>query len=252
MTKRWSRLLLVALWMALKTEAVSECPDGQYGQNCEKLCVNRKCQDSSGSSCDHLTGECVSGCKRGFYSVDCVERCDTDHYGTNCESLCADRHCKGEQLCHYALGYCDDGCLPGWTGFTCTDTATSTQDHRDDIIIALAVAAGVLLLFLVIAMCTLCWYIRRLPRKWKSNEHLEMNRTISQLNQATDTASLEYDTADGQYNKARSVGQSRDKTLEQPNRFSSGSGYANVVLETNQYESLDSFSSPKNDYANIT
>ncbi|XP_041374113.1 multiple epidermal growth factor-like domains protein 10 [Gigantopelta aegis] len=79
----------------------------------------RKCFGTS--SCDHVTGKCDDGCDRGYQSEDCTASCDSKHYGVNCESLCEDRHCNGEQLCHTELGYCNGGCLTGWTGLTCVE-----------------------------------------------------------------------------------------------------------------------------------
>ncbi|XP_041349416.1 multiple epidermal growth factor-like domains protein 10 [Gigantopelta aegis] len=92
---------------------MQECPDGQYGKACGKSCADRKCLDSS-SSCDHVTGECDSGCQRGYQSVDCTELCSVGTYGYNCNASCDDRHCSGNQDCDRFFGNCTQGCVSGW------------------------------------------------------------------------------------------------------------------------------------------
>lgn len=48
---------------------MTECPLGQYGEACEKLC--EQCSDPS--ECHHLHGTCSNGCKPGYKGNRCSQ-----------------------------------------------------------------------------------------------------------------------------------------------------------------------------------
>ena len=47
---------------------LEDCEYGYYGPDCKQACGN--CSGSS--QCDLVTGECVYGCKPGYYSALCT------------------------------------------------------------------------------------------------------------------------------------------------------------------------------------
>ncbi|KAK7502470.1 hypothetical protein BaRGS_00006423 [Batillaria attramentaria] len=92
----------------------TECPFGMWGPMCVRcgMCV--------GDDCNRRTGECPSGCKRGYQGTRCDEilvQCPVGTYGdrTNCKSCaaCARGLCDDN-------GVCTNGCEPGWRGEKCT------------------------------------------------------------------------------------------------------------------------------------
>lgn len=52
-----------------------------------------------------MTGQCVEGCKEGWYNVNCTQQC----LG----------HCKDNIHCNHVTGQCDKGCDAGWIGTMC-------------------------------------------------------------------------------------------------------------------------------------
>ncbi|XP_041374088.1 multiple epidermal growth factor-like domains protein 10 [Gigantopelta aegis] len=147
-------------WMS--PDCTTKCQGGTFGPGCHSKCSGRYCKGDS-SFCDVQNGTCQHGCQPGWKSPSCDIHCDTDHYGVNCESVCADRHCKGEQLCNHELGYCNSGCLSGWTGLTCVeaqvDTGNTDTGNSDSTSIAFAVVAGILFVLLVIMTSLFIWQV---------------------------------------------------------------------------------------------
>lgn len=58
---------------------------------------------------------CISACKRGFF-------------GENCNHKCVDK-CDD---CNDEDGLCDNGCLPGWTGYFCQNSNFKVQVSFSD------------------------------------------------------------------------------------------------------------------------
>lgn len=48
----------------------SECPCGRFGNGCLERC-SRHCIDNE--PCDHISGECPSGCEDGYIGMDCTK-----------------------------------------------------------------------------------------------------------------------------------------------------------------------------------
>lgn len=48
---------------------LSECKVGLFGENCAKFCGH--C--SGYKACDHVTGQCLSGCEPGYIGEDCLK-----------------------------------------------------------------------------------------------------------------------------------------------------------------------------------
>lgn len=89
----------------------NKCSGLKYGQGCEK-----KCKCGRGSSCHHVTGECIN-CPRGTYGQDCAQTCECSQNGT---ALCFHENgncfCKTNfygRLCemHCPFGYLNGKCL---------------------------------------------------------------------------------------------------------------------------------------------
>ncbi|XP_046571698.1 uncharacterized protein LOC124279865 [Haliotis rubra] len=97
------------------------CRFGHYGANCRKSCPNRNCKGDN-SSCDHVTGECVGGCKAGWNGTDCSKEC-LRSYGNGCSKMCSERKCaeSSSDSCDHVTGMCEGGCRRGWKGIDCTE-----------------------------------------------------------------------------------------------------------------------------------
>jgi len=66
-------LLVICLNKIYSFNDLSDCPEGKYGSDCEKIC---KCDSwSSSKNCSKLQGRCLD-CKFGHYGVDCNQICD--------------------------------------------------------------------------------------------------------------------------------------------------------------------------------
>ncbi|XP_041379657.1 multiple epidermal growth factor-like domains protein 10 [Gigantopelta aegis] len=137
---------------------VQKCPNGRYGKGCKTSCANRHCLGNS--PCDHLTGECVVGCDRGYETPDCSTKsgygdvslhltgtapvvlsslllitwlasdlspyaeppCRAGTFGAGCKLNCSERHCDGDSTtCDAQSGTCRNGCKPGWKKPSCME-----------------------------------------------------------------------------------------------------------------------------------
>ncbi|CAC5376554.1 unnamed protein product [Mytilus coruscus] len=85
------------------------CNYGFYGNGCIKKC-SRNCHMPH---CNHITGECVGGCKNGWMGFNCTEECKNGYFGTNCEDFC--RGCL-LNICDPVDGFCRNttACNPGY------------------------------------------------------------------------------------------------------------------------------------------
>ncbi|KAK6191715.1 hypothetical protein SNE40_003326 [Patella caerulea] len=62
----------------------------------------------TGETCDRQ-GQCIQGCKRGFYGQLCTDACPA-----NCKN-----DGKSSDICDRRYGRCSAGCSPGWFGWKC-------------------------------------------------------------------------------------------------------------------------------------
>ena len=132
----------------------TQCVPGRYGSICDRICRDTctQCMDFSlctecipvrfGSycqfycslgcidiMCDKVSGECVDGCRHGFYpnEGDCAScpehcnRCLDDLHCTDCASGYYGAYCQNtchvsclNNVCHKQLGYCTEGCSNGY------------------------------------------------------------------------------------------------------------------------------------------
>ncbi|KTF73430.1 hypothetical protein cypCar_00044771 [Cyprinus carpio] len=65
------------------------CPNGTYGENCEK-----DCSHCFNGDCHFATGECL--CDPGFYGTYCNLTCEFGQFGVNCAQTCPchDKNCN--------------------------------------------------------------------------------------------------------------------------------------------------------------
>ena len=49
----------------------TECPEGNYGLNCSKMCSGHCAGPTFG--CDHVDGSCDDGCDAGYIAPLCTE-----------------------------------------------------------------------------------------------------------------------------------------------------------------------------------
>ncbi|XP_056019219.1 protein draper-like [Ostrea edulis] len=96
---------------------VFQCSKGTYGYLCDKKCVN--CLNSK---CDGFSGDCIKGCKSGWYGDRCDVECPSD-----CESGSCDRY-KGCTDCHdgYNVTNCEK-CTLGTYGKNCSLKCVNCQ-----------------------------------------------------------------------------------------------------------------------------
>ncbi|CAC5421817.1 PTPRK [Mytilus coruscus] len=86
---------------------IGACAVGKFGGECLRDCSS----NCLPSPCDHVTGQCKAGCKKGWKGFNCTEACEAWHFGTNCNKMC---NCK-EKPCNIFTGECADGdCQRGW------------------------------------------------------------------------------------------------------------------------------------------
>ncbi|XP_041357558.1 platelet endothelial aggregation receptor 1-like [Gigantopelta aegis] len=100
------------------TACDQSCSGGTYGSACSLQCSARHCEGDS--TCDHITGGCVNGCRAGWTSTDCTTACSNGNYGLKCTKYCNRRHCLSSSSCNKQTGACDaGGCIAGWMGVDC-------------------------------------------------------------------------------------------------------------------------------------
>nr|XP_022312496.1 uncharacterized protein LOC111117633 [Crassostrea virginica] len=91
-----------------------KCGNGTYGVNCSEDCG--ACLNDT--DCNHVTGECPSGCEQGWKKTEkCDKGCIDGRYGNNCGKIC-NKFCRN-QTCQQTKGICVYGCLEGYTGEKC-------------------------------------------------------------------------------------------------------------------------------------
>lgn len=166
------------------------CPKGTYGRDCASVCKGY-CKNG----CNSVTGKCDNGCEPGWYTDECHTVCPKGSYGQDCRSKCG--RCRDKVACHHVTGQCVSGCEPGYTGQNCNNVCPDghygykcekfcgedsecnpvtgeccgctdlrvivkekdeTLDHKEEIVIGLAVPLGISLLINVILCLTTCYY----------------------------------------------------------------------------------------------
>ncbi|CAG2230439.1 MEGF10_11 [Mytilus edulis] len=138
---------------------IGGCPYGKYGDNCQSTCpkncngfcdldtgncvlgcldgwLGEKCETVNclSPSCDHVTGQCKSGCFLTNEGFNCTDECNIGYFGWNCSETCngciADEcnHingiCKNDSVCKtgYKYGkYCNQTCEDWHFGTNCNE-----------------------------------------------------------------------------------------------------------------------------------
>lgn len=111
---------------------------------CDKTCSSNCVRVGTSRVCSQANGECLNGCKLGYYGPDCSQTCgqcnscnsndgscqvcNPGWWGTTCKSQC-NSHCSrggssNERICRQSDGYCEFGCDPGFYGDTCSSSCT--------------------------------------------------------------------------------------------------------------------------------
>ncbi|BFZ06024.1 hypothetical protein BsWGS_09062 [Bradybaena similaris] len=106
--------------------SAARCEDGLYGDNCSIACP----ANCVTPKCDHVTGDCSSGCRIGYQGPRCAETCPTGYHGYECKSSCP-TNCATID-CHHEHGYCLGGCKENYWGSDCSllfkDNPEAEQD----------------------------------------------------------------------------------------------------------------------------
>lgn len=53
-----------------------------------------------------------------FVFIICCIECPAGYFGLKCMTGCIG-HCKDNEPCNHLNGFCEEGCLLGWTGVNC-------------------------------------------------------------------------------------------------------------------------------------
>ncbi|XP_059166954.1 multiple epidermal growth factor-like domains protein 10 [Physella acuta] len=115
------------------------CPSETYGLNCTGTC-SPNCASNKivePSSCHHVSGVCVFGCRDGHSGAKCdsVICNQKGFYGQYCGQACS-QFCKTDEqspdpICHPVSGICLLGCQDGYDGPRC-DVKLCTNDTYGD------------------------------------------------------------------------------------------------------------------------
>ncbi|XP_067678575.1 receptor-type tyrosine-protein phosphatase epsilon-like [Haliotis asinina] len=160
-----------------------ECESGNYGANCSKICATRNCKGDN-SSCDHMTGQCVEGCKAGWTGTDCRQKCQHS-YGYGCSKMCSDRKCNETtpSNCDHVTGRCESGCRPGWIEADCTEELVDAPSMDAGVIAGCVVAvlfAAAVIVFAIVVFA-----------RWRRNSHGKSEIPRSLVQQRKEEAGVE-------------------------------------------------------------
>ncbi|XP_053387905.1 multiple epidermal growth factor-like domains protein 6 isoform X10 [Mercenaria mercenaria] len=130
----------------IQTGECTSCVNSYYSfPACDKTCsINCNIQGSD-RTCNQVNGDCIYGCKTGYYSLDCSESCgncdrcnandgscptcNAGWWGTTCKNQCSSYCARGgssnERMCRQSDGYCEFGCEAGYYGETCSSACIS-------------------------------------------------------------------------------------------------------------------------------
>ncbi|XP_076080778.1 receptor-type tyrosine-protein phosphatase alpha-like isoform X6 [Mytilus galloprovincialis] len=109
----------------------NSCPKTLWGQYCDRACSIR----CTNLECDRNSGQCTSGCKKGYYGSDCSSNCSTAClYGCDQQTaVCFPSYCVN---CHGGLTKCDqsnrkclNGCIDGFYGASCDKTCSVVTNN---------------------------------------------------------------------------------------------------------------------------
>lgn len=109
------------------TGSCLECVSGRYSEDCTKTCPNCDQNDC------HITGECLIGCKEGFFGSNCdkqcIQGCSKCSNAETCdecyipETLLNGKCYSPCSRCFHGMcssdGKCKNGCVDGWHGTKC-------------------------------------------------------------------------------------------------------------------------------------
>ena len=91
--------------ICIENSTCFECKDSNlYGALCDQRC-SKNCAETHDRVCGAIQGECVNGCKAGWF-------------GSHCNAPC-NENCK-DHICDRINGSCNTGCTNGFTGTMCT------------------------------------------------------------------------------------------------------------------------------------
>lgn len=142
-----------------------ECKYGWFGQDCSQQCAGQ-CKDNA--TCNHLTGQCDSGCADGWTGENCSKACDSGFYGNNCSSVCF-LNCPN---CRHTDGYCDYVTeFRGFNGSTESVTAYSADQNTLSIsswVVGFSISILVNIILLVSSGLLLRFYLNK--RKGKPTQ----------------------------------------------------------------------------------
>ncbi|TRY67148.1 hypothetical protein TCAL_02952 [Tigriopus californicus] len=189
------------------TSGLCQCLPGYEGLHCQKKCSGlkygqgcaKKCKCGPGSSCHHVTGECIN-CPQGTYGQDCAQNCEcakngtalcfhengncfcqTNFYGRLCEMHCPFGYLNGKCLqemqdgecnCASDLYRCDSelGCVCK-DGLDCEGgtqiinfASLSNQDPNSSNSSLGLIVALVIILAIIMAILVAIYYRRRMRR----------------------------------------------------------------------------------------
>ncbi|CAG2194765.1 PTPRT [Mytilus edulis] len=120
------------------------CPSTQYGPLC-----TIQCPLNCHGPCDLDTGNCISGCSKGWIGEKCEEACSSGFYGQECLLNCS-INCLTPP-CDHTTGGCNGGCTSKWKGFNCTQARSEQKEELNEAAIGGGIGAVIAVILIMIA-----------------------------------------------------------------------------------------------------
>ena len=126
------------------------CPEGFFGVECQSIC---NC--GSGSTCDHITGECT--CPPGQMGSLCDNSCPPGTWGNDCSRQC---QCDNDASCDPVSGTCI--CPAGYRGARCEESKSGAGVAFDCTVCGgteIVAAGQTITLMWLFCCCCCCWFL---------------------------------------------------------------------------------------------
>ena len=108
---RWYPSSQISYINPLTSNTFTECPEGEFGQNCASMC---QCEADHTVSCNHVNGNCT--CNKGWKGNECKVDIDECSETDACNSTLKECYnTQGSFMCKCKTGYSiyDDGVCRG-------------------------------------------------------------------------------------------------------------------------------------------
>ncbi|XP_052084194.1 receptor-type tyrosine-protein phosphatase mu-like isoform X6 [Mytilus californianus] len=110
----------------------NSCPKTLWGQYCDRSCSIR----CINLECERTSGQCTSGCKKGYYGSDCSSTCPIScQFGCDQQTAgCFPSYCVncngGLPKCDQSSRKCLNGCIDGFFGSSCDKSCSEETNNN--------------------------------------------------------------------------------------------------------------------------